>query len=332
MDDLLVRSAEELFARHAPSKAVRAIRAGASPAGLSSELENAGFLDALLPEAAGGIGLGPAEVLPVLVAAGRFAVPLPIGETMIARAVLAAAGEAVPEGTVVLGEPFGDMARVPACQRANWVLLPRDDAALLLRAAEAARDEEASSAFGDLLRWPSEAGRRVTAGDLLPAGAWAELAATAGAMERVLEDTVRHAQDRRQFGRPVASFQAVQQQLSVLTEDVFAVRMAAQLASVPDGNGIAGLNTTRVAAAKVRAGEAAVRVAAIAHAVHGAMGITEEVDLHLLTGRLQLGRGRFGGEGHWSAWLGRRFLRGEAAETLAFVRTHLDPTAPEANP
>ena len=46
MDDLLARSAEELFARHASSKAVRAIRAGASQAGLSSELENAGVLEA----------------------------------------------------------------------------------------------------------------------------------------------------------------------------------------------------------------------------------------------------------------------------------------------
>src|SRR4051812_15047435 len=63
-DSLLIRPAEELFTRHASSKAVRAIRAGASPAGLSSELENSGFLDALLPEAAGGIGLGPAEASP----------------------------------------------------------------------------------------------------------------------------------------------------------------------------------------------------------------------------------------------------------------------------
>lgn len=332
MDDLLARSAEELFARHASSKAVRAIRAGASPAGLSSELENAGFLDALLPEAAGGIGLGPADALPVLMAAGRFAVPLPIGDTMIARAVLVAAGEAVPEGVITLGEPLGAMARVPASQHADWVLLPRDDAALLLPIAGATRDEEASSTLGSLLRWPSEAARRVPAGDLLSAGAWAEVAGMAGAMERILEDTVRHAQDRRQFGRPIAAFQAVQQQISVLTEDVFAVRMAAQLASVPDGDGIAGLNATRIAAAKVRAGEAAVRIAAIAHAVQGAMGITEEVDLHLLTERLQLGRARFGGEGHWSTWLGQRFLRGETDETLAFVRTHLGPATPETDP
>ncbi|MBP0443801.1 hypothetical protein J8J14_03325 [Roseomonas sp. SSH11] len=331
MDSLLVRSAQELFSRHASSEAVRAIRAGGSPGSLWGELENSGFLDALVPEEAGGIGLGPAEALPVLIAAGRFAVPLPLGETMLARAVLGGAGEAVPQGAILLGEAYGDAARVPAFARADWVLLPRDEAALLLPAGAAVEDEAAGSPLGRVLRWPEGAGRRVPAGDLLVAGAWAEIAVMAGAMERILEDTVRHAQDRQQFGRPVASFQAVQQQISVMTEDVFASRMAAQLASVADGDGVARLNPVRIAAAKLRVGEAAVRVAAIGHAVHGAMGITEEVDLHLLTGHLQAGRMRFGGEAHWGAWLGRRFLADNTGETLAFVRAQLGPAAPEAS-
>jgi len=331
MDGLLQRSAEELFGRHATPAAVRALRAGGSPARLWAEIEASGFLDALVPEAAGGAGLGPAEALPVLMAAGRFAVPLPLGETMLARAALAAAGETLPEGATALAEPLGDgAARVPPGMHADWVLLPAQNRTLLLRATEADEDAEACSPLGRVLRWPGNAGRPAPIADTTTAGAWAEAAVMAGTMERILEDTVRHARDRRQFGRPVAAFQAVQQQLSVLTEDVLAARMAAQLASVPDGEGIAGLNPVRVAAAKLRVGEAAVRVAAIAHAVQGAMGITEEVDLHLLTGRLQLGRMRFGGEAHWAGWLGRRFLAGEAPDTLSFVRAHLAPVTPES--
>lgn len=333
MDGLLARSAEELFTRHAASEAVRAIRAGGSPAALWGEIEAAGFLDALVPEAAGGAGLGPAEALPVIMAAGRFAVPLPVAETMLARAVLAAAGEAAPEGAIVLAELAGEgAARLPPGQHADWALLPLEDRALLLTVAEGQEDREAGSPLGRLLRWPGNAGRPVPAADHDAAGAWAEVAVMAGAMERILEDTVRHARERQQFGRPVAAFQAVQQQLSVMTEDVFAARTAAQLASVADGEGVAGLNRTRVAAAKLRVGEAAVRVAAIAHGVQGAMGITEEVDLHLLTARLQLGRMRFGGEARWAAWLGRRFLESGSAETLPFVRAHLAPTATETAP
>jgi acyl-CoA dehydrogenase len=333
MDDMLRRSAEELFGRHATPKAVRALRAlraGASAAALWGEIEASGFLDALVPEAAGGAGLGPPDALPVLMAAGRFAVPLPLGETMLARAALAAAGEAPPDGAIALAEPAGDgAARLAPAMPADWALLPLGDHAMLLPVGDATEDAEASSPLGRVLRWPGRAGRPAPLTDYQAAGAWAEAAVMAGAMERILEDTVRHARDRRQFGRPVASFQAVQQQLAVLTEDVLAARMAVQLASVPDGAGIAGLNPCRIAAAKLRVGEAAVRVAGIAHAVQGAMGITEEVDLHLLTGRLQLGRMRFGGEAQWAAWLGRRFLAGDAPDTLSFVRTELAPATPE---
>jgi acyl-CoA dehydrogenase len=333
MDGLLVRSAEELFTRHATSEAVRAIRAGGSPTLLWGEIEESGFLDALMPEDTGGAGLGPAEALPVLLAAGRFAVPLPIGDTMLARAALAAAGEAAPEGAIALGEPAGDSAaRLPPGCHADWVLLSRGSAAVLLPIADATPDADASSPLANVLRWSNHAGRPLPAADILAAGAWSEAAIMAGAMERILEDTVRHARDRQQFGRPIAAFQAVQQQISVLTEDVFASRMAAQLASVPDGEGIAGLNPARIAAAKLRIGEASVRAAVIAHAVHGAMGITEELDLHLLTSLLRIGRMRFGGEAHWAAWLGRHYLAGDATETLAFVRAHLGPVAPEATP
>jgi acyl-CoA dehydrogenase len=109
MDELLQRSAEELFARHATPAAVRALRAGGPPAALWGEIEASGFLDALVPEAAGGAGLRPMDALPVLMAAGRFAVPLPIGETMLARAALA--GGTIPEGAIALAEPAGSSAQ-----------------------------------------------------------------------------------------------------------------------------------------------------------------------------------------------------------------------------
>ncbi|KAA2214039.1 acyl-CoA dehydrogenase family protein [Teichococcus oryzae] len=324
MDDLLARSAEELFARHADAS---------QPAVLLEAVEEAGFLDALVPEAAGGIGLGPAEALPILLAAGRFAVRLPLGETMLARAALAAAGVAPPPGLIGLAEPWGtDAARLPPGPCPDWALWPEGEAAMLLPLAEAMPLTEASAPGGAVLRRPGGEGPRLPAAGLLVAGAWQEVAVMAGAMERILEDTLRHARDRQQFGRPVAAFQAVQQQLSVLTEDVFATRMAAQLASVAGSDGVAGLDARRVAAAKLRAGEAACRVAGIAHAVQGAMGITEEVALHRFTGRLQAARLRFGGEAYWAEWLGRQVLADDAPDTLGFVRAHLGPALPETSP
>ncbi|MFC3124215.1 acyl-CoA dehydrogenase family protein [Pseudoroseomonas globiformis] len=318
MDDLLARSAAELFARQAGSD------------GLVEAVEEAGFLLALVPEASGGIGIGPAEALPVLLAAARFAVTAPLGDTMVARALLAGAGIEAPPGLVALAEPWGDrMGRLPSGPLPDWVLWPDGGGAVLLPLPEEASAAEEGASGGLVLRRPSGEGPRLGGSGLDVAGAWLEVAAMAGAAERILEDTLRHAQDRQQFGRPVAAFQAVQQQLSVLTEDVFATRMAAQLASVADGEGPLGLSATRVAAAKLRAGEAAVRIASIAHAVQGAMGITEEVALHRQTARLQAGRLRFGGEAHWALWLGRRVLADAAPDTLGFVRAHLAPVSLE---
>ena len=60
-----------------------------------------------------------------------------------------------------------------------------------------------------------------------------------------------------------------------------------------------------VAAAKIRAGEAAGIAAGLAHAVHGAIGFTYEHSLHFATRRLWSWRAEFGGESRWSAELGR---------------------------
>jgi alkylation response protein AidB-like acyl-CoA dehydrogenase len=59
-----------------------------------------------------------------------------------------------------------------------------------------------------------------------------------------------------------------------------------------------------VAAAKIRAGEAAGAGAAIAHQVHGAMGFTREYSLHHSTRRLWAWRDDFGAESVWAMRLG----------------------------
>ena len=77
------------------------------------------------------------------------------------------------------------------------------------------------------------------------------------------------------------------------------------------------------AVAKARTSEAAVQVAAIAHALHGAMGVTEEYDLQLSTRRLHEWRMAHGSETHWHRELGRLFFDSPAASSTDFVRTLL---------
>src|SRR6185503_4445594 len=98
----------------------------------------------------------------------------------------------------------------------------------------------------------------------------------AGALDAALSLAVQYTRERKQFGRPLAAFQAIQQQLAVLAEETAAADMAAaagfQALSREDA-------TFECMSAKLRANQAAGVGASISHQVHGAMGFTQEYPL-----------------------------------------------------
>ncbi|KAF7964027.1 hypothetical protein AWV80_03025 [Cupriavidus sp. UYMU48A] len=73
------------------------------------------------------------------------------------------------------------------------------------------------------------------------------------------------------------------------------------------------------AMAKARSSEAAQIIAATAHGLHGAIGITEEYDLQLLTRRLHEWRTAHGSEAGWAMTVGDAFLQ-SGASVVAFAR------------
>jgi acyl-CoA dehydrogenase len=108
----------------------------------------------------------------------------------------------------------------------------------------------------------------------------------------------------------------VQQQLAAMAEQVVLVRIAGQAAcrhglDMPD---------EAAAVAKSVVSTAAPVIAAIAHAVHGAIGITAEFPLHRYTARLHALRMAHGSESYWNARLGATRLTVEG-NSLDFVRT-----------
>jgi acyl-CoA dehydrogenase len=133
-------------------------------------------------------------------------------------------------------------------------------------------------------------------------GALARSAQMAGALQSILTQAVRYAGERKQFGRAIGAFQAIQHQLALLAGHAAAAGMAAAHACRAAERGDP---TREVAAAKVRVGEAAGFGASIAHQVHGAIGFTYEHSLHFATRRLWSWRAEFGGESHWGVVLGR---------------------------
>jgi len=112
---------------------------------------------------------------------------------------------------------------------------------------------------------------------------------------------VRYATERKQFGRPIGNFQAIQHNLAILAGHVAAAGSAAEWAFRAADRGEPAFE---VAVAKVRAGEAAGIGAGIAHQAHGAIGFTYEHSLHHATRRLWAWREEFGNETHWATQLG----------------------------
>ena len=314
-DNILLDPFVRLLSAACSPAAVRAIDAGGPAEALWAAVSHAGYLDALVPETAGGAGLGLADMGPLLMALGNFAMPLPVGETMIARALIAAAGGKVPDGPIVL---LTKDSRWPVLggAHARWALTEVDGRLSLAEVAEAIPTGEHAPLAAMLRCQPKAADLGAApSGGLLPIGAVLRAAAIAGAAARLLDMTVAYANDRVQFGKPIGKQQAIQQQLAVMAEHVIAARIAAQMGCA------SGLSPAEqvVATAKHGASAAAAEIAGIAHAVHGAIGISADYDLQLFTRRLHAWRLADGSESYWARRLGA--LRLAADMTSAdFIR------------
>lgn len=335
-DDLFAAAYERLLAEQCTPAAVRQIERGASPAALWSQIEASGFLDALVNEAAGGAGLTLAQALPLIEAEGRHALPLPAAHTMFVRAALASEGIAALAGRLVIApvvvhEADGSIRcpGTPGGLIADWVAVEHPDGWCLLPAAAATCTGSGihASLLADL-HWaamPADTIRSSHVRRWCDTGAALAAVQLAGTLSRVLSMTVDFANQREQFGRSIGKFQAIQHQLAVLAEHTVASRMAAAIGCSDAAQGL-WPQPLRAALAKARCSEAAALAAHIAHAVHGAIGVTAEFDLQLYTRRLHEWRAAFGAETHWHRVLGRALLADTGRTPLDFMREALLPS------
>jgi acyl-CoA dehydrogenase len=337
-NDLFADAARDVLADQCTPHVVRAIEAGGRTAeattALWEQLEATGLADALLSEDDGGAGLGLGQVFGLLEQCGAHALPLPLGETMVARALLAQAGVARPAGSIALarGERLADgglrCALVRSGQVAAAVLVQSGTEWRLLNTADAQGAAQAL-ALDTALAWTAaqvQAAPAVAVNGALDARtlqAAVVAAQMAGALSSVFQRSLQYANERQQFGRPIGKFQAIQHQLAVMSEHVFAARMAAQLGC--SGAGVLP-DRLRVATAKARCSEAALVVSELAHAIHGAIGFTEEYDLQLFTRRLHAWRQTAGSEAYWYGVAGEALLDhpGMSLDTVRRI-TDVDP-------
>lgn len=276
--------------------------------------------------------IGLSEFLALARAVGARAVGLPLVEAGLATWMAQTVSLKLPDGVVLPAldpEPTlraeqvggelvvsGRMVRVPWGRHAEHVVAFADtpEGPCLVAVAPTGVVEGANLA-GEPRDDVLVDAQRVLAPHVAPAGdlrplevllraAVLRASQAAGAMETVLDLTVDYAGQREQFGAPIASFQAVQQHLVTVTSGAAATRAGVEAAA-----GAAPSHRRMAAAsAKVVAGLHATGVARAAHQVFGAIGVTEEHRLHLLTRRLWSWQDECGRTADWSRYLTERLV------------------------
>ena len=303
---------------------------------LAALFQESGFFNLLLPEELGGAELNLQQSLPVLLQEGAYALPVALASTNLANAWLHTQGLDVATGAVAIESVSARLGNVQPGNTAQesagadgqisigikaqnfihitpQVLLAVGDKAYLLDATHYLTDSvdsDHSALWLNLnldhakaLEVNAEAVQKLHGLALL-----SSIAVSQGAMRQLLEMTVKYAAERTQFGRKLSQFQAIQQQLSVMAECVCSAQMAAELAYYSDST---VPNKNHLILAKHQMSLVANQVANIAHAVHGAIGITKEYPLHFYTQIIRQNRSQGGSEMYWAEQLGAAVLQSD---------------------
>ena len=328
---IVAETAARIFADFGDPQAIIHAKDGAWKQPLWKALSESGLTLAWVPEQQGGAGADIADGFAILSVAGRYAVGVPLAETLLAGWLLSRAGLAAPAGamTVAPARPNDRITLNPDGTlrgRARGVPFAKDAGHIaVLAGSSVALVEAATCRISDGLSLAGEPSNTVTFDGVRPTqiapaperfdqtalmlmGCAVRSVETAGALEAILDLTVRYANERVTFERPIAKFQAVQHALARLAGEV----AAALTASGSAADAIAHAESfddgvfLEAASAKIRSAEAAQEGAAIAHQMHGAIGFTNEHVLHRYTLRMLSWRDDFGSESHWAVALGNR--------------------------
>ena len=347
-ENIVVDTAERIFADLADAQTINRDKKGGWKAPLWQALSEAGLPLSWVAEEYGGSGASLADGFAVLSAAGRFALAVPLAETMLAGWLLSQAkiasrndemtvAPATPKDRITLNgdNTLSGRARgIPFAREAKHIaVLALDsggEASIALVDAAKCRIESSLNLGGD--NSDTVTFDRVAPAAIKPApegfglislllmGAVVRSLQIAGSLESMLDISVRYSNERVAFEKKISKFQAVQHNLAKLAgESAAALAAATSAADAFAGGAPADAAFLEAASAKIRCSEAAEKAAAIAHQVHGAIGFTIEHILHRYTLRALAWRDDFGSESYWAVELGKRVAANGADELWPLV-------------
>ena len=331
VDPLVTETADRLFTQICDHEAVQHAETSGDAPEIWSAFADTGFPWISIDEDLGGSGGSLLDALEVLRLVGYHAAPIPAAETGILGGWLfSSSGHEIPEGPItvlpdgganVTGSVSGNEITLRGtCIRVPWariaeriaVLLEIDNQSIVASVdpkdctiqpmTNMAGEPRDTVCFDEVKAAVAPTVPGVNLESFRFRGALSRVALMAGAIEKMSQLTVSYTNDRVQFGRPVARFQAVQQHLVWGAQEAALARMAAETAAREANRGSAFFE---IAAAKLIANQAAAKATKACHQAHGAMGMTQEYPLHHYSRRLWAWRKEYGSDAEWSSWLGK---------------------------
>ncbi|MBN8440951.1 MAG: acyl-CoA/acyl-ACP dehydrogenase [Thauera sp.] len=309
---------------------------GRSPE-LRKNIAEQGLTALSVPEDCGGLGMDDVAWALMTQELGYYALPDSLGDVAYVAAGLITG---LPAGTASREEWLGRIAdgsiRIAVGHPVNPLVADANPADLLLLAHgdevhAVPRDQveiEPNPSI-DLsrrlarVRWTpatatlvadGAAGRALWA-QTLNRGALSAAGQLLGLAQRMLDLSVDYVAQRKQFGKPIGSFQAVKHHLADVATKIEFAKPALYRAAYALAHGEAGADA-RVSHAKLACGEAASLAARHGIQVHGAMGYTWEVDLQMFMKRA------------WAldaAWGDRGFHKARIADAILVEGAALGP-------
>ena len=332
------------------------------PSALWAAFEASGIALVGVREERDGAGGSWSEMTEVIRTAARWAAPIPVAETIVARHIGDRAGLDLPAGAISLaaGDDVtldarrrltGSLRRVPWARQVAAILLTvrRGDETVIARVdmpqarsgmslehgENLAREPRDSIRFDALPVAVADTHASVSTQQDGPTTASAHISGAMAGSAQLSGALARSAQISGALERALelsAAHAGVREQFGrpiakfQAVQDLIA-RLAGESAATRaavDAAARTGADPRAVAAAKVRASMAASEGARLAHQIHGAIGVTYEHQLHHFTTRLWSWRDEFGTEATWARTLGARVSEEGGAGFWAWLTTSAD--------
>jgi acyl-CoA dehydrogenase len=336
-DSIVIETTRRIFVDLADPQTVNAATDDNWKKDLWQALEESGLTLAWVPESAGGTGATVADAFDIARVSGQYAVPVALGETLLAGWVLALAGQQCETGPMTIapmrdGPPIaadasgrlnGRAKHVAFAKQAQMIVVVAERDGKCVIAGVSPSDciladrptdmggERADVSFENTpTQFVADASAGFSNENFRQIGAALRASQMTGALESMLDISTHYASERVAFGRPISKFQAVQHNLAQLGIEVAAALTAS--GSVAETYESSATDAQAVffetASAKIRVGEAVEKGAAIAHQVHGAIGFTAEHVLQRYSRRTWGWRDDFGTESVWARDLGEMVI------------------------